>query len=179
MVVGTTDGKLQLNIYDSFLVGTFPSPVPDAPSVSRLISHAAHSDLSTQALLFAEPQSEPAHVYLIPMDLPFISSSSIDLSLLGIKLTTLQKLLRYIKQTQLHMQVEWKDARELPSRFVRSVQSDLEKLSSGPRSVIPALYHTVLTGHAYGPIRQWLVDTVTERVSHCCSCLPFLHVLGY
>ncbi|KAG6007453.1 hypothetical protein E4U54_008835 [Claviceps lovelessii] len=164
VVVGTSDGKLQLNIYDSFQIGTFPSPVPDAAfSASRLISHAAHSELSTQALLFAEPQSEPAHVHLVSMDLPFITSSPINLSLLGTKLTTLQKLLRYIKQTQLHMQVEWKSARELPSRFLRSVQSDLEELQRGPRSIVPALYHTVLTGHAYKPVREWLVDSLTER----------------
>ncbi|KAG6002992.1 hypothetical protein E4U21_002467 [Claviceps maximensis] len=164
MVVGTSDGKLQLNIYDSFHIGTFPSPVSDAASsVSCLVTHAAHSELSTQALLFAEEQSEPAHVHLLSMDLPFISSSSINLSLLGAKLTTLQKLLRYIKQTQLHMQVEWKSARELPSRFLRSVQSDLEELPRGPRSIVPALYHTVLTGHAYGPVREWLVDSLTER----------------
>ncbi|KAG5928116.1 hypothetical protein E4U42_001226 [Claviceps africana] len=164
MVVGTSDGKLQLNIYDSFQVGTFPSPVPDeASSISRLVSHAAHSELSTQALLYAEPRPDPAHVHLVPMDLPFIASSSINLSLLGAKLTTLQKLLRYIRQTQLHMQVEWKSARELPSRFLRSVQSDLEERPSGPRSIVPALYHTVLTGHAFGPVREWLVDSVAER----------------
>ncbi|KAG6040531.1 hypothetical protein E4U41_000244 [Claviceps citrina] len=166
VVVGTSDGKLQLNIYDSFLIGTFPSPVPtSAPSpASRLLSHAAHSELSTQALLFAEPQQpEPAHVHLVPMDLPFISSSSINLSLLGTKLTTLQKLLRYIRQAQLHMQAEWKNARELPGRFLRSVQSDLEGLPVGPRSIVPALYHTVLTGHAYAPVREWLVDSLTER----------------
>ncbi|KAG6225897.1 hypothetical protein E4U34_007493 [Claviceps purpurea] len=164
VVVGTSDGKLQLSIYDSFLIGSFPSPVASiSSSVSRLIAHVAHAKLPTQALLYAEPHSEPAHVHLIPMDLPFISSSSINLSLLGTKLTTLQKLLRYIKQTQLHMQVEWKSARELPGRFLRSVQGDLEELPSGPRSIVPALYHTVLTGHAHEPVREWLVDSLTER----------------
>lgn len=163
MVVGTSDGRLQLNIYDSFLVGTFPSPVPNAPTASRMISHAAHSQLSTHALLFAESQSETAHIHLIPMDLPFISSSPVNLSLLGTKLTILQKLLRYVKQTQLHMQVEWKNTRELPSRFLRSVQDDLEELPSGPRSIVSALYHTVVTGHAYRPVREWLVDSLAER----------------
>lgn len=100
------------------------------------------------------------------MDLPFISSSPVNLSLLGTKLTTLQKLLRYVKQTQLHMQVEWKNTRELPSRFLRSVQDDLEELPSGPRSIVSALYHTVVTGHAYRPVREWLVDSLAERVSH-------------
>ncbi|OAA44847.1 Quinoprotein amine dehydrogenase, beta chain-like protein [Metarhizium rileyi] len=163
MVVGTDDGNLQLNIYDSFLVGTFPSPVSESPSTSYMISHAAHPQLSTHALVFAQTQTEPEHLHLVPMDLPFIYSSPINLCLLASKLTTLQKLLRYIKQTQLHMQVEWKNTRELPSRFLRSVQGDLEGLSRGPRSIVPALYHTVVTGHAYEPVREWLVDNLAER----------------
>ncbi|EFZ00977.2 anaphase-promoting complex component Cut20/Apc4 [Metarhizium robertsii ARSEF 23] len=164
MIVGTDDGKLQLNIYDSFLIGTFPSPVSESLNTSPyMISHAAHPRLSTHALVFAHTQTEPEYLHLVPMDLPFISSSPINLCLLASKLTTLQKLLRYIKQTQLHMQVEWKNTRELPSRFLRSVQGDLEKLPSGPRSIVPALYHTVVTGHAYGPVREWLIDSLAER----------------
>lgn len=165
MVVGTDDGKLQLNIYDSFLIGTFLCPIPDSETALHMVSHAAHPQLSTQALIFADKPTDTEHVHLVPMDLPFISSSPINLSLLASKLTTLQKLLRYIKQTQLHMQVEWKNTRELPSRFLRSVQGDLEELPSGPRSIVPALYHTVVTGHAYEPVREWLVDSLAERVS--------------
>ncbi|KFG80853.1 putative anaphase-promoting complex component Cut20/Apc4 [Metarhizium anisopliae] len=164
MIVGTDDGKLQLNIYDSFLIGTFPSPVSESLNTPPyMISHAAHPRLSTHALVFAHTQTEPEYLHLVPMDLPFISSSPINLCLLASKLTTLQKLLRYIKQTQLHMQVEWKNTRELPSRFLRSVQGDLEELPSGPRSIVPALYHTVVTGHAYGPVREWLIDSLAER----------------
>ncbi|KAH0597102.1 hypothetical protein MHUMG1_05412 [Metarhizium humberi] len=164
MIVGTDDGKLQLNIYDSFLIGTFPSPVSESLNTPPyMISHAAHPRLSTHALVFAHTQTEPEYLHLVLMDLPFISSSPINLCLLASKLTTLQKLLRYIKQTQLHMQVEWKNTRELPSRFLRSVQGDLEELPSGPRSIVPALYHTVVTGHAYGPVREWLIDSLAER----------------
>ncbi|KHO00818.1 WD40 repeat-like-containing domain protein [Metarhizium album ARSEF 1941] len=163
MAVGTDDGKLQLNIYDSFVVGAFSSPVSDSPGTPYMISHAAHPHLTTHALVFARTRTEPEHLHLVPMDLPFISSSPINLCLLASKLTTLQKLLRYIRQTQLHMQVEWKNTRELPTRFLRSVQGDLEELPSGPRGIVPALYHTVVTGHAYEPVREWLVDSLAER----------------
>lgn len=98
------------------------------------------------------------------MDLPFISFSPINLSLLTSKLTTLQALLRYLTQVQLHMEVEWKNARELPGRFLRSVQGDLEEREDGPRDIVPALYHTVLTGHAHEPVKEWLVDSLAERV---------------
>lgn len=63
------------------------------------------------------------------------------------------------------MQTEWKNARELPNRFLRSVQGDLEDQSTGPKDIVSALYHTVATGHAYEPIREWLVESLGERVS--------------
>lgn len=164
MITGTSDGQLQLNICDSFTVGSFACPISSSATPAQLTHHAAHPRVSTQALLFAEKLQEPDEVHLVPMDLPFISSSPINLSLLTSKLTTFQKLLRYLKQTQLHMQVEWKNTRELPTRFLSSVQEDLENMETGPRGVVPALYHLAVTGHVYEPMREWLIDSLAERV---------------
>lgn len=170
MIVGTSDGKLQLSIYDSFIIGTFPRPtldtVPSDPShtAPSMIHHASHPQVSTHALVFAEKQDEPQELHLVPMDLPFLSFSPINLSLLSSKLTTLQALLRYLKQISLHMQVEWKNARELPARFIRSVQGDLEGMEKGPRDIVSALFHTAMTGHAYPVVHEWLVDSLAERV---------------
>ncbi|KAH6603942.1 anaphase-promoting complex component cut20 apc4 [Trichoderma cornu-damae] len=168
MIVGTSDGKLQLSIYDSFVIGAFPQPTLDSvasgpSSAMHMIHHASHPRVPTHALLYAEKQIGPQEVHLIPMDLPFLSFSPINLSLLSSKLTTLQALLRYLKQISLHMQLEWKNARELPARFLRSVQGDLEEMSSGPREIVSALFHTVITGHACPPVKEWLVDSLTER----------------
>ena len=164
MIIGTSDGQLQLSIYDSFIIGSFECPSIDASSSSQLILHASHPQVSTQALLVANKTDEPADMHLVPIDLPFVSSSPINLSLLASKLTTLQKLLRYLKQSQLHMQVEWRNTRELPTRFLRSIEGDLENLETGPRSVVSALYHLAVTGHAYEPVREWLVESLAERV---------------
>lgn len=164
MIVGTADGKLHLSIYDSFAIGTFQCPKLDHSGTTHMIQHASHPAVSTHTLVLADKAAEPEAVHLVPMDIPFISSSPINLSLLASKLTTLQKLLRYLNQTQLHMQVEWKNTRELPSRFLRSVEEDLENMPSGPRGVVPALYHTVVTGHAHEPLREWLVESLAERV---------------
>lgn len=172
MVVGTNDGKLQLSIHDSFVIGIFQCPTPSPSATSQMVYHASNPQVSTHALVLADKATEPDELHLVPMDLPFISSSPINLSLLASKLTTLQKLLRYLKQTQLHMLVEWKNARELPSRFLRSVQGDLEQMQSGPRGVVPALYHTVVTGHAYEPVREWLVDSLAERVGLTPATVP-------
>jgi anaphase-promoting complex subunit 4 len=165
MVVGTSDAKLHLSVYDSFVIGVFPTPYLDVILAPKLVYHAAHPKVSTHALLLADDTTTPAELHLIPMDMPFISSSPINISLLSSKLTTLQTLLRYLKQTQRHMQTEWKNARELPNRFLRSVQGDLEDQSTGPKDIVSALYHTVATGHAYEPIREWLVESLGERVS--------------
>jgi anaphase-promoting complex subunit 4 len=165
MIVGTSDGQIQISIYDSFIIGNFERPKVVPSSSSQLILHASHPKVSTHALLFADKADEPTDVHLVPIDMPFIHSSPINLSLLASKLTTLQKLLRYLKQSQLHMQVEWRNTRELPTRFLRSIEGDLENLETGPRSVVSALYHLAVTGHAYEPVREWLVESLAERVS--------------
>ncbi|KZL83781.1 anaphase-promoting complex component cut20 apc4 [Colletotrichum incanum] len=166
MVVGTSDGRLHLSIYDSFFIGDFRYTLPSSmyrPGVLQLVQHASHPEVSTHTLLLKSSADDDQAVYLVPMDLPFIPSSPINISLLASKLTTLQKLLRYVKQTQLHMQVEYKNTRELPARFLRSVEGDLEQMDHGPTNIVQALFHTVVTGHAHEPVREWLVDNLAER----------------
>lgn len=168
MVVGTSDGRLHLSIYDSFIIGDFRYTLPTSmykPGVLQLIQHASHPEISTHSLILKSSVDGDPAVYLVPMDLPFVPSSPINISLLASKLTTLQKLLRYVKQAQLHMQVEYKNTRELPTRFLRSVEGDLEQATHGPTNIVQALFHTVVTGHAYEPVREWLVDSLAERVS--------------
>ncbi|KAK1971203.1 anaphase-promoting complex component Cut20/Apc4 [Colletotrichum sublineola] len=166
MLVGTSDGHLHLSIYDSFVIGDFRYTLPSSmyrPGVLQLVQHASHPEVSTHALLLKPSSDNDQALYLVPMDLPFIPSSPINISLLASKLTTLQKLLRYVKQTQLHMQVEYKNTRELPSKFLRSVEGELEQVSHGPTNIVQALFHTAITGHAYEPVREWLVDSLAER----------------
>lgn len=169
MVVGTTDGRLHLSIYDSFVIGSSlgtPFSVSEDDKESHtLIRHAFHPDVSTQALVMAKQDEEELQaVYIVPMDLPFISSSPINLSLLASKLTTLQKLLRYLKQTQLHMKVEWQNTKDVPRRLLSIIEEDLDKMPQGPRKIIPALFHLAVTGHAHAPLKEWLLDSLTERV---------------
>lgn len=164
ILVGTSDAKLHLGIHDSFMIGSFCCSSLGQSSHLQLVKHASHAQVSTHSLLLANTLSRPQTMFLTPMDLSFISSSPLNLSLLASKLTTLQNLLRYLKQAQLHMLVEWKNTRELPARFLRSVEGDLENLTYGPRNIVQALYHTVVTGHAHEPLREWLVDSLSERV---------------
>lgn len=182
MVVGTKEGCVHLSIYDSFPIGTFRIPIKQGPSPNssqiedgyQLCLHAAHPEVSTHALLLRQTGEEPVkHMYLVPMDLRFVSYSPVNLSLLASKTTTLQKLLRYMKQTQTHIVNEWTSTRELPSRFLSFIQEDLQKMESGPTNIVQALYHTVLTGHVHRLVREWLVDSIADRVSAPFpSCVP-------
>jgi anaphase-promoting complex subunit 4 len=165
-IVGTTDGRIHISIYDSFAIGAFQYQVlhaQESVAVAELCAHSSHPDVSTHALLFAPQADKPEAVYLVPVDMTFIHSSPINLSLLASKTTTLQNLLRYIKQTQVHMLGEWKSSRELPARFMAGIQEDLEKLPKC-KTIVQALYHTAVTGHVYEPVKEWLVDSLAERV---------------
>lgn len=174
MIAGTADGGIHLSIYDSFVIGTFhhvPHTARGSPSgkdaIFQLCGHSSHPKVSTHALLLRPKNggSLVTSLYLVPMDLTFVHRSPINLSLLASKTTTLQNLLRYLKQAQSHMISEWKSTRELPGRFLRGVQEDLEKSPKGPVTIVQALYHTVATGHVFPQVKEWLVDSLAERVS--------------
>lgn len=174
MVAGMSDGTVHLSIYDSFPIGIFKVPVklgPSPPSSQELggefemCLHASHPEVSTHALLMRPVGEKVKALYVVPMDLRFVSHSPVNLSLLASKTTTLQKLLRYIKQTQVHIANEWQSTRELPTRFLKVVQEDLGKMKSGPRDIVQALYHTVLTGHVHQAVREWMVESIGDRVS--------------
>ncbi|KAK3939910.1 anaphase-promoting complex, cyclosome, subunit 4-domain-containing protein [Diplogelasinospora grovesii] len=179
MIVGTADGGIHLSIYDSLVIGTFRYPPPqttarpttpakatDTKSSAgsfHLCGHGSHPDISTHALLLRPTDGNGDSLRLVPMDLMFINTSAVSLSLLASKTTTLQNLLRYVKQTQFHMAGEWKAARELPSRFLSAVREDLKNHPRGSLTIVQALYHTVVTGHVMEPVKEWLVDIVGER----------------
>ncbi|KAK6218723.1 hypothetical protein LQW54_002646 [Pestalotiopsis sp. IQ-011] len=173
MLVGTDDGNIHLSIYDSFVVGKFQYTIPAnempesleaAPSL-KLIHHASHLDLTTHSLLFqSSTEKESNELYLVPMDLTFIHSSPENLSLLASKTTTLQKLLRYVKQVQTHMVQEWQSTRELPHKWLDSINETLRETGKyGQMDVGQAMYHTVVTGHTIPELKEWLVDELAER----------------
>ncbi|KAG9244129.1 anaphase-promoting complex, cyclosome, subunit 4-domain-containing protein [Calycina marina] len=160
MVVGTREGGIHLSIYDSFVIGSFKSPVMIGDQPSYLIHHASHPEASTHTLLMKATGPASA-LYFVPMDLRFVSSSSGYLSLLASRSTTLQNLLRYIRQVQVLMLEEWKTTQDLPSKFLRNINETLEE--DGNRNIVQALYHSVATGHTFPAVKEWLVDELAER----------------
>ncbi|KAI1261912.1 anaphase-promoting complex, cyclosome, subunit 4-domain-containing protein [Xylariaceae sp. FL1019] len=165
MIVGTDDGRVHVSIYDSFIIGSFTYPFPEIPTGIQLYKSASHLDVSTHMLVFKPCAEEnPRTLYLVPIDLTFIHSSPENLSLLASKTTTLQKLLRYVKQVQIHMLHEWHSTRELPNKFINSINETLRETGTyGDMTIGQALYHSVVTGHTFPEVKEWLVDQLAER----------------
>jgi anaphase-promoting complex subunit 4 len=166
MVVGTSDGHIHLSIYDSFIVGLFPPPLPSTGAhntKSQMILHAAHKGYSTHALLVESSSSSKPGLYFVPMDLRFVSASSEYLSLLASRSTALENLLRYMNQVQVLMTSEWQASQDLPRKFLRNVSESLEEKNGC--DIVQAMYHSVATGHTFPAMRDWLVDELAERVS--------------
>ncbi|KAI5859345.1 anaphase-promoting complex, cyclosome, subunit 4-domain-containing protein [Durotheca rogersii] len=169
MLIGTDDGQVHVSIYDSFVIGSFKCALPlsfgkDTVAI-QLLHHTSHPDLSTHVLAFKPSgQDKSTSLYLVPMDLTFVYSSPVNLSLLASKTTTLQKLLRYVKQVQMHMMHEWQSTRELPTRFLNSINETLRESNKyGEMTIGQAMYHSVVTGHTFPEVQEWLVDQLAER----------------
>ncbi|CAI7669413.1 unnamed protein product [Penicillium viridicatum] len=161
--VGFDDGTVHLRIFDCFEIGSFA--VGSSPGISdscRILRHASHPLSSTHALLASPVKGDTrGPLELVTMDLRFITKSGRYLSLLASKTTQLQNLLRYIGQVQRQIELEWKNAQELPARFLRSVNEDLQEKCQC--DFITAIYHLVVTGHCFEPMKEFLTDIVGER----------------
>jgi len=168
LFVGFDDATVHLRIFDCFEIGTFPVGEATGTAEScQILRHASHPLSSTHALLVSPTTGQDqAPLNLVTLDLRFIAKSGRYLSLLASKTTQLQNLLRYIAQVQRQIELEWKNAQELPSRFLRSINMDLEEKCQCDFTT--AIYHLVATGHAFQPMKEFLVDIVGERVCGFC-----------
>lgn len=164
LFVGFDDGSIHLRIFDCFEIGSVP--IGEAAGVAascQILLHASHPLSSTHALLASPAEDQPSKpLSLITLDLRFITKSGRYLSLLASKTTQLQNLLRYIGQVQKQIELEWKNAQETPARFLRAINQDLQDQCQCDFTT--AIYHLVVTGHCFEPMKEFLVDIVGERV---------------
>jgi anaphase-promoting complex subunit 4 len=163
MVVGTSTGHIHLTIFDSFVIGTFPSPLKTSKtSRHQLIRHASHRHHAIHGLLMKSTSTLVGGLYFVPMHLGFLTSERSDLSLLASRSSALQNLLRYIYQVQTLMAAEYQATQDLPMRFLGNIDETLAE--HGDWTIAPALYHQVVTGHTLPEVKEWLVDELAERV---------------
>ncbi|KAL4934471.1 putative anaphase-promoting complex component Cut20/Apc4 [Aspergillus undulatus] len=154
LLVGFEEGTVHLRIFDCFEIGSARFAY-DGPCT--ILQHTSHPLSSTHALVSSTEDS----LRLLTLDLRFITRSGRYLSLLAHKTTQLQNLLRYICQVQRQIELEWKNAQELPARYMRSVNQDLEEKCHC--DFVTAAYHLVVTGDCFEPLREFLVDIVGDR----------------
>ncbi|KAE8377835.1 putative anaphase-promoting complex component Cut20/Apc4 [Aspergillus bertholletiae] len=163
LLVGFDDGTVHLRIFDCFEIGSFKVGTSVGPSSScKILQHASHPLSSTHALLVSSHVDDSSSsLHLLTLDLRFITRSGRYLSLLAHKITQLQNLLRYINQVQRQIELEWKNAQELPARYMRSINEDLQEKCHC--DFVTAAYHLVVTGDCFEPMKEFLVDIVGER----------------
>lgn len=159
LFVGLDDGKVHLSIYNRFEIGTFDiGRVSGRLTGCRPVLHAAHTYSSTHALLV----TQQGCTFFLTVDLRFLSSAGEYLPLLAAKSTQLQNLLRYIRQVQRIIQAEWKACQDLPGKFIYLIESTLNEKQQC--SFVHAAYQLVVTGSCSPVLKEWLVDTLSERV---------------
>lgn len=163
LVIGFEDGTVHLSIYDFFEIGHFSLPTDTRPAQhTRLVSHCFHPYSTTHPLLVAKSTPDGQTLCMTPLDLRLISSTGRYLSLLASKSTRLHNLLRYMQQVQKQIYSELKASQDLPRRFVRNVEETLQETHDCTWT--QAAYHTVVTGHCFPQVKEWLVEEMGERV---------------
>ena len=166
LFVGLNDRKAHLRIFDCFEIGNFSVTASKTPASTQveILAHSSHPMSSTHAIVLCEKADGATDPVLkvMSLDLRFITKSGRYLSLLAFKITQLQNLLRYINQTQRQIALEWKNVYELPARFMRSIADELQEKCHC--DFVTALYHLVVTGNCFPPVKDFLVDIVGERV---------------
>ncbi|EEP77994.1 conserved hypothetical protein [Uncinocarpus reesii 1704] len=163
LLAGFDDGAVHIRIFDSFEIGSIHVQQPlDSCEGSRALVHASHPMSSTHAFLFRGMSGDTERLWIFSLDLLFITKSGRYLSVLASKVTQLQNLLRYIKQVQTQIHLEWKNSQDLPGRYLRNINEDLQDRLNC--DFVTAAYHLVVTGDCFEPLKEFLVDQVGERV---------------
>jgi anaphase-promoting complex subunit 4 len=80
------------------------------------------------------------------------------------KTAQLETLVQYVGECLLAVHHHWKHAKELPSRFMESVNEMLAEKQEA--TLVPSLFHLAVTGDCPATLKEWLVDILAERVSY-------------
>ncbi|KAI9732831.1 MAG: hypothetical protein M1834_003769 [Cirrosporium novae-zelandiae] len=162
LIAGLGNGKIHIRIFDCFLIGDFDvgKVNPEWKQYKPLL-HCSNPLSSTHGVIFSMGPEGSERVYLVPIKLEFIPISGQYLPMVASKSTQLQNLLRYIQQIQEQMQAEWKSAQDLPGKYIRNANEDLEEKCNC--DFVTAAYHLLVTGDCFLPLKEFLLEQVAER----------------
>lgn len=160
LFIGDDSGKVLLNVFDSFLIGTMELSKlsHQLKPRTKLLRHTASSNLATQALLLHEPTSNK--LLFSTMDILFIQQFGQYLFQLASTSTRVQALLRYMTETISAMQTEFKTMNDLSKRFVNIIAEDADNAGS---EVGLEFFEFLVTGLPSPVLKEWLLDVLQER----------------
>jgi len=162
LLVAFDDGSIHLSVYDFFEIGLFPSKqVTQGRANCRVVKHSSHPYSSTHCIVLAQEASDQIQLYHASVDLRLISEHGKYLSLVASKATQLKNVLRYVKESQVHIYNEFTSSQTLPHRFLRNVEDSLQEKEQC--DFVSAAYHLVCTGICSPIVKEWLVDELGER----------------
>lgn len=158
----SNSGTVHPSIYDSLETVTVGLPSSWGVDSTPLL-HASHPYGCSHGLLMriATSSSPTKSIAFVPLTLNFIPSAGIYLHLIASKTAQLQNLLLYITQCLQRLRTFFKQATDLPSKFMMNITETLEEKGQG--DLITNLFHLACTGACPPLIREWLVDELSEQ----------------
>lgn len=176
-----SDGRVHIRIFDSFEIGDVDvTHAAHSPANTRfgkidsiithpfskalyLIVEESHELHSRTSRSHAKSTKEPPAQHLLSLNLQILQQSASTLPTLATKATQLQNLIRYLQQIEVQMAREAKTAFDLPTRFIRTLEEDLEEQDGEGSTFETSAYNTLLTGQVHGKFKEWLVDILGDR----------------
>ncbi|KAL5413917.1 hypothetical protein PMIN04_009233 [Paraphaeosphaeria minitans] len=158
----TEEGSVHPSIYDS--MEAVDVRLPRAWNLqSKVVMHASHPYACTHSLLMEtkSPTNTLKKIAWVPLTLGFIPSAGIYLHLIAAKTAQLQNLLSYLSHTLNRIHTYFKQAQDLPDKFMMNISETLEEHKEG--NLVQNLYHLACTGHCPPLIHEWLVDELAEQ----------------
>ncbi|KAF1927161.1 uncharacterized protein M421DRAFT_183292 [Didymella exigua CBS 183.55] len=155
-------GTVHLSIYN--FLETVTVRLPPAWNIdSTPLLHTSHPYGCSHGLLMRTTSSytKTRNITFVPLTLNFIPSAGIYLHLIASKTSQLQNLLLYITQCLQRIRTFFKQATDLPSKFMMNITETLEEKSQG--DLTTNLFHLACTGACPPLIREWLIDELTEQ----------------
>lgn len=152
-------------LYDALSLGSIDSAGGAATMQYRFLKHASHPFHSTHMFLTeSRIVSENPAISIQPLQLGFLQRGGTHLQIIQSKTAELQYLVQYVGEALLGIHHHWQHALDLPSRFMKFVNEDLQEKDN--TTLAQSLLHLACTGHCPPLLKEWLVDTLAERVSN-------------
>lgn len=173
---------VHISLYNGFEAGVHQLIDSIHQPDTRVILHASIAKSTTQTLLVRRDPASDSSLkfgeYRGTLSLDIISLDGIRRSgiFLEYMIRSSQRftaIINYVLLTVACLRGAWSNCQEIPSRFINSIDETLvaQKVSM---DFTQALYHIALTGSCPPAVREWLVETLGDRVSFVNLILPSL-----